>query len=121
MRTIAIYDIGKTNKKLLLFNEQYEVVYQYSEELAETEDEDGFPCEDLDALQHFLKESFERVRNDPNFEIVAVNFSGYGASFVYLDENGKVLKPLYNYLKPFSETLRNQLARYYGVEDHLSA
>ncbi|WP_304238414.1 FGGY-family carbohydrate kinase [Jiulongibacter sediminis] len=120
MKTIAIFDIGKTNKKLLLFNEKYEVVYQYAEELAETEDEDGFPCEDLAALQVFLKTSFEKVQKDPSFEIVAVNFSGYGASFVYLDENGAELGPLYNYLKPFSEGLRNQLIQDYGSEESLS-
>ena len=121
MKTIAIFDIGKTNKKLLLFNEQYEVVYQYSEELAETKDEDGFPCEDLDALHQFLKNSLESVKNNPDFDMVAVNFSGYGASFVYLDENGKVLKPLYNYLKPFSENLRSQFIEDYGQDERLSA
>ena len=26
--SIAIYDVGKTNKKLILFDEQYQVVYE---------------------------------------------------------------------------------------------
>lgn len=121
MKTIAIFDIGKTNKKLLLFNEKYEVVYQYAEELDEIVDEDGFPCEDLKALKSFLKNSLQSIQNDPAFEIIAVNFSGYGASMVYLDKNGLELGPLYNYLKPFSGKLRNKLVQDYGREVSLSA
>ena len=40
---IAIYDIGKTNKKLHVFNQDYELVYERIENLPETVDEDGFP------------------------------------------------------------------------------
>ena len=31
--------------------------------------------------------------NDERFEIKAVNFSGYGASFVYLDKHDRVIPP----------------------------
>jgi hypothetical protein len=41
--SIAIYDVGKTNKKLLLFDEQYNVIMKKVFQLAETKDEDGFP------------------------------------------------------------------------------
>ena len=121
MNTIPIFDIGKTNKKLLLFSEKYEVVYQYAEELNETLDEDGFPCEDLDGLKSFLAKSFEKVRANSSFVIKAVNFSGYGASFVFMDQKGDELGPLYNYLKPFSKNLRSQLIKNYGAEPRLSA
>jgi len=47
---IAIFDVGKTNKKVLLFDEQYKVVYEQSQQLDETKDEDGFPCENVSAL-----------------------------------------------------------------------
>jgi len=43
----AIFDIGKTNKKLLLFNDQYEVILEQEEKFEETIDDDGFPCDDL--------------------------------------------------------------------------
>src|SRR5690242_2790323 len=98
---IAIFDIGKTNKKLLLFDEQYNVVYELSTQLAETKDEDGDPCEDVQALTHWVLEQFKIFCNDKRYLVKAVNVSAYGASFVYLDENGKVLTPLYNYLKKF--------------------
>ncbi|MEI6088792.1 MAG: carbohydrate kinase, partial [Bacteroidota bacterium] len=47
---IAIFDIGKTNKKLLLFDEHYKLVWESSNQFDEISDEDGFPCENIDAL-----------------------------------------------------------------------
>ena len=112
---IAVFDIGKTNKKLLLFNEHYQVVFEQSRNLAETVDEDGFPCEDLDSLSLFVFNTMRSIFSNPNFDIKAVNFSSYGASLVYLDENGKPLTPLYNYLK--DELLEQFYSSYGGKDD----
>jgi len=119
-QVIAIYDVGKTNKKLILFDEQYNVVYEESTQLPETKDEDGFSCEDVVALTAWIKNSFDKLQADPRFEIRAVNFSGYGASFVYLDENKKVIPPLYNYLKPYSPALQKKFYQSYGGESQFS-
>ena len=117
---IAIFDIGKTNKKLLLFNEQYDVLHDETIQLPETTDEDGFPCEDIRTLSDWVTTRFFAIRQDPRFEIRAVNYSGYGASFVYLDENRDVIGPLYNYLKPFPPALLQKFYSDYGGEDHFS-
>jgi sugar (pentulose or hexulose) kinase len=117
---IAIFDVGKTNKKLLLFDEQYKVVHEESTQLKETEDEDGFPCEDVFALTEWIRNSFSQTQNDKRFEIKAVNFSGYGASFVYLDENKNVIPPLYNYLKPYPQPLLKKFYDDYGGESQFS-
>ncbi|WP_423146165.1 FGGY-family carbohydrate kinase [Rubrolithibacter danxiaensis] len=112
---IAIFDIGKTNKKLLLFSENYKLVHQESENLPETVDEDGFPCEDLEALCKWVLDTLKSVI-ESNFEIKAINFSTYGASFVYLDQYGKPLTPLYNYLKPYPDKLKSAFYQKYGGE-----
>ena len=117
----AVFDIGKTNKKLLLFDEQYRVVSEHAENLPETVDEDGFPCEDLERLKDFVFKSLDQVHSNPNWEINALNFSSYGASLVYLDENGKPLTPLYNYLKPYPEKLLEQFYSDYGDKETFAA
>jgi sugar (pentulose or hexulose) kinase len=117
---ILIFDIGKTNKKLLLFNEQYEIVYEESVKLSEIKDEDNFPCEDVHALTAWLKDSFEKVSGDKRFEIRAINFSAYGASFVNIDEEGKIITPLYNYLKPYPEKLEQQFYKTYGDKNSIA-
>jgi sugar (pentulose or hexulose) kinase len=113
---IAIFDVGKTNKKLLLFDQQYNVVHEESRKFKETKDEDGFSCEDVTVLTEWINSSFEKLLQDKHFNIKAVNFSAYGASFVYLNENGEIILPLYNYLKPYPKQLQNRFYKMYGGE-----
>lgn len=113
---IAIFDVGKTNKKLLLFDELYNVVFETSAQLEETSDEDGFACEDIHALSGWIKSAFETVTKDERFAVKAVNFSGYGASFIYIDKNGNIAAPLYNYLKPYNSQLQKEFYKKYGGE-----
>lgn len=114
---IAIFDIGKTNKKLFLFNQQYEIVWEKSAQFDETTDEDGDPCEDVEKLSNWIKSAWQEVQNLPDFEPKAVNFSGYGASFVSINSEGKSATPLYNYLKPYPESLHKQFYGNYGGEE----
>lgn len=113
---IAIFDVGKTNKKLFLFDEQYKIQYEESKQFDEIKDEDGFPCEDVHLLSKWIKNSFDALTKEDRFDIKAVNFSAYGASFVYVDKEGKVIAPLYNYLKPYPEKLKIQFYQSYGGE-----
>jgi sugar (pentulose or hexulose) kinase len=117
---IAIIDVGKTNKKLLLFNKEYEIVYEMSARLKETVDEDGFPCENVDALRDFVLNSLANVCKNKEFQLMAVNFSAYGASFVHLGENNEPVTPLYNYLKPISEKIKKEFYEKYGGEENFS-
>ena len=111
---IAVFDIGKTNKKLLLFDEQFKIVFEHADQFAESKDEDGFPCDDLEKLNNFVFESLRKVLSKSQFELKGLNFTAYGASFVYIDESGKPLSPLYNYLKPYPEDLLEQFYSAYG-------
>lgn len=119
MRTpvIAIFDVGKTNKKLFLFNEQYKIVFERSARFTETVDEDGDPCENLESLRLSVFDSLHEVFRKPEFEVRAINFAAYGASLVYVDEDGKPLAPLCNYLKPYPEALQRKFYETYGGED----
>lgn len=117
MNVVAIFDIGKTNKKVFLFNENYQIVWEKSVNLPETVDEDGFPCEDIEALENWVLDRLAEVKKLTDYVLKAVNFSTYGASFVYLDEEGKVLTPLYNYLKSYPEVLRREFYKKYKGEE----
>jgi sugar (pentulose or hexulose) kinase len=117
---IAIIDVGKTNKKLFLFDENYKIVFERSWRFVETTDEDGFPCENLESLRLTVFDSLFEVFRKKEFDIKAVNFSTYGASFVYLDEDGRAVAPLYNYLKPYPEVLQKKFYETYGGEEAFS-
>jgi len=111
---IAIFDVGKTNKKLFLFDSQYKIVYEKSAKFLETVDEDGDECDNLESLRINIFDSLKEVTSLKEFDIKAINFSSYGASLVYIDENGNALTPLYNYLKKYPEILHNQFYDTYG-------
>ena len=113
---IVIFDVGKTNKKLFLFDESYKIVYEKSARFLETVDEDGFPCENQESLRLSIFDSLNEVFKLDQFDIKAVNFSTYGASFVLVDEGGEPLAPLYNYLKPYPEELNKKFYAAYGDE-----
>ena len=117
---ILIFDIGKTNKKCLVFDEGYRIVFEKNAVLPETADEDGDPCEDLFLLKNWISETFSTVLESGQFDIRAVNCTAYGASFVHLDARGEPLTPLYNYLKPFPVALQRQFFERYGGEQKMA-
>ena len=113
---IAIFDTGKTNKKLFLFDEHYKIVWEQAASFSETTDETGDPCEDLIKLIDWVRRSFQELLRLPGFDIRAVNFSAYGASFVHIGAEGVPIAPLYNYLKPYPEELKKKFYDNYGGE-----
>lgn len=113
---IAIYDVGKTNKKVFLLNEDYQIVYEHSSPFPEIQDEDGFACDDVNALKEWIQGSFKELLQLKEFEIVAANFTGFGASFVHIDIKGNPVTPLYSYLKPYPEALKKKFYNTYDGE-----
>jgi len=111
---IAIFDIGKTNKKLFFFDEQYKIVFEQQASFMEIQDEDGDPCEDLDQLIHWVKNTLDLSFINALYDIKAINFCAYGASFVHLGREGKPLTPLYNYLKEYPAELSRDFYQAYG-------
>ena len=114
---IAIYDIGKTNKKIVLFNENFKIVSEIEEKFAEILDDDGFECDDIELIESWIKESLTKLVHSDKYDLKAVNFTTYGATLVYLDEEGKRLTPVYNYLKPIEEKIPESLYKRYGGRD----
>ena len=116
LKVIAVFDIGKTNKKLLLFDSQLKVVYQNEEKFKTTIDEDGMECDDIELIEEWIHSSLKFIVAHNAYELLGVNFSTYGASLAFLDKDGKRLTPIYNYLKEISSSIQNKLFDRYGGE-----
>lgn len=121
IKVTAIFDIGKTNKKFFLFDSNFKEVYREYKRLPGTKDEDGYPSENLEELQSWIKQRFDAILENGEFEVESVNFSSYGASFVHLDHSGNVLTPLYDYTKTIDESLVNEFFQKYGDEGSFAA
>ncbi|WP_026955690.1 FGGY-family carbohydrate kinase [Algoriphagus vanfongensis] len=106
----AVFDIGKTNKKFFLFDESLQEVWHTYTRLEPIPDEDGFPAEPVLPMRDWMISTLKEALKSEEYEIKKLNFSGHGASFVHVDEQGEPVTPLYDYLKPFPEDL---LSKFY--------
>jgi len=120
MSATGIFDIGKTNKKFIVFDENYDVLYEDRVVIPEIKDDDGDPCEDLSAVKDWIIEKLQTVFSGSSFQISKLNFSTYGASLVHIDNKGNTVTPFYNYLKQFPKTTRHSFFNKYGNEDEFS-
>ncbi len=116
---VAVFDVGKTNKKVFLFDEAYRIVWEETKRFNEIPDDEGFPCEDLEGLSKWIKDRFQHFLHADEWELKAVNFSAYGASFVHLGESGKPVTPLYNYLKSYPPDLQQHFYNSYEGEERV--
>lgn len=119
-QVIIIFDVGKTNKKFFIFDEQYNIVLERTQSFEEITDEDGFPCDDILRLSLWVKDCYNEAVNNTDYLVKGVNFSAYGASLVYIDAQGNTLTPLYNYLKPYPTGMDDFLYEQYGGKKHFS-
>jgi sugar (pentulose or hexulose) kinase len=116
-KVIAIFDIGKTNKKIILFNYDLKPVWEFEEKFAEIKDDDGFACDDIEKIESWISESLNNLVNSDDYDLTAVNFATYGATLAYIDSNGQRLGPVYNYLKPIDEKIPERIYRRHGGQD----
>ena len=104
----AFFDIGKTNKKLILFDENQQIIDEELHICTDVLDDDGFPCDHLPRLTEWVQTHWKQLRNHPHYTVKGVNFTAYGASWVHLGADGQPMLPLYNYLKPMPADLEAQ-------------
>ncbi len=116
MKVIAVFDIGKTNKKFFVFDKDFNQLEHEYVRFDEIPDDDGFLGEDLDKLTDWVYATFDKLLASNKYEVESLNFSTYGASLVHLDEQGNRVTPFYNYLKPFPKQLEEKFLNSYLKE-----
>jgi len=102
-KVIAVFDIGKTNKKIFLFDHNFKVVFNNSTRFDEIKDDDDYPCDNIEAIENWIQNQIKTIQQQDVFDIKAINFTTHGATVVYLNKEGKRITPLYNYLKPLND------------------
>ena len=96
-----------------MFDSEFHVVAEQTDQFKETADDDGFPAEDLDAVTRWVNGVLNNFCQDPKYLVTHVNFSTYGASMVHLDHNGKAIEPFINYLKPLPADVKESFLQKY--------
>ena len=116
-KVIAVFDVGKTNKKLVLFDHKLNLVSEEEVRFEEKPDDDGFESDNIGLIEEWVKDSMRKLVRSDKYETTAVNFATYGATLAYLDSHGKRLTPIYNYLKPVDDRIQEKLYRRFGGQD----
>lgn len=114
---ILIFDVGKTNKKVLLFDRKLRLRHEEETRFEETVDDEGFPCDDAALLESWIRDSIHSWLGSEKYRVRGVNFASYGATLVFLDEKGKRITPIYNYLKPLKDKCLEGFYNSHGGED----
>lgn len=116
-KVVAVFDVGKTNKKILLFDYDLNLVEENEERFPEIKDDDGFECDDIEKIEKWISDSVKELIHSERYDLTAINFATYGATLAYLDLKGKRLTPIYNYLKPIDDKIPEKIYRKHGGQD----
>ncbi len=115
---IAIFDLGRTNKKFILFDRNYHIVEERTTVIPDVKDEDGCDCEDLSAILLWIEKQLQTTLAEGKFTIEGINFSSHGASLVHLDKEGQPVTPLYDYMKPLEQEFLEEFYGLFGGKEH---
>ncbi len=91
---IAVLDVGKTNKKLLIFDEDLNLLDSTYRQFT-PQPRDGIPVEDLDGLLEWFYGELGRFA--ARYPIRSISCATHGAAFVGVDESGRQTLPLVDY------------------------
>ena len=61
-KVTLIFDIGKTNKKYFLFDENLLEIESKYVQLPEIKDDDGYPADDLIAIREWMQRVIKKLR-----------------------------------------------------------
>ena len=89
-----IFDIGKTNIKGYVLNEQSETVWTESQTNTSVKGQD-YTYIDIESVENWLLSALKKANQ--KFNISAINISTHGACAVLIDQENKLLMPVMDY------------------------
>lgn len=108
---IAVFDLGKTNKKALIYNQDLELIDE-EKTIIEEVDENDCRCEDVEAIKKWFIESLKIFSK--KHPIKAISISAHGATFAGIDEDGYMPAPLISYTTEPGEAFHEEFRKEFG-------
>jgi len=91
---VAVIDIGKTNKKIHIYDETLELVDSRSRSF-ESVERDGIPWVPSDEVEEWLLDNLSALAS--RYQIRLVSIATHGATFACVDEDGELAIPIIDY------------------------
>ena len=113
---IAVLDIGKTNKKLLIYDQHLNIVNQRKEHIPEIV-VDEVEREDLDNILNWFQRGLKTYA--AKYDIRAISVSTHGAALVGLDADGNLPIPVVSYTHDPGEDFQDRFFSEFGDRNAL--
>jgi L-fuculokinase len=102
---ILVFDVGKTNKKLLIFDENLKIVDSLYKRFDSYEKEGVF-FYDMDEIKTWLFDGIRQLSS--RYPVRAVSITTHGATWVPLDAEGKDIMPVIDYVTPVTDEFHDE-------------
>ena len=112
---IAVYDIGKTNKKFKLFTDDLRPVFSASTRIEEIR-VNGLICDDVESIVKWMRVVFEKV---PKSDIKSIAITTFGATGVLLNERGELAFPVVSYNQEIDPEVKSKFYETFGTPEEL--
>lgn len=108
----VIFDLGKTNKKLLVFNRELNLIQETRVQIPEKTTADGYLVDDVEAVEAWMFEALQQLGRIPNFRIAAINLTTFGATVAHLDARGHLAMPVFSYASPQGDAIHQDYVKW---------
>lgn len=115
---IAVLDIGKTNKKILVFDEHLKVLKSEYKNIS-TVISDGIEIEQAEETFDWFVSELKKFSSE--FDISAISVTTHGATFACIGEDGKLSVPVISYTNDPGQEFQDEFFRKYGDSETLHA
>lgn len=113
---IAVLDIGKTNKKVIIFSRDLEIIDEIKQGFDEVE-RDGVLCEDVEAIKNWFIENLKTAAS--KHKISAISVTTHGAMCVPVDGAGEIAAPTVAYTHDAGKGFDYEFFRHFGSREAL--
>lgn len=108
---IAVFDVGKTNKKLLIFDSKLRIVESVFRSFPEIR-EQGIFCEDITGMESWFMEELSRCVE--RFPVRGISVSTHGAAFAAVDREMNLVLPVLSYTQAVDESFNRDFYESFG-------
>jgi len=107
---IVVFDIGKTNKKMIVFDEDLNPLLEDRAHIGEIVME-GILCDDAEGIVAWMKAGLRSVLN--KYDVKALSVTTHGATVTYLSR-GRLCFPIVSYNHNIDESVRRMFYEEFG-------
>lgn len=113
---IAVFDIGKTNKKLIIFDSDLKIL-DIEKTTIEEYEVDQIKYDNLDLIEEWFLDQLKRKSTEFNIKVISV--SAHGATFTCIDDQGNLSVPEISYTTDPGREFHDDFYKRFGSRTEL--